>query len=78
MNDKDPKVSKDSKDSKDFRVFKVLAPFIDTVRVFFSKKGVLPALLFMLLFRFPEAQLAKMAQPSEALKYSPSSPRKNV
>ena len=57
------KVSKDSKDSKDFRVFKVFAPFIDTLRVFFSKKGVLPALLFMLLFRFPEAQLAKMAQP---------------
>lgn len=57
------KVSKDSKDSKDFRVFKVLVPFIDTLRVFFSKKGVLPALLFMLLFRFPEAQLAKMAQP---------------
>lgn len=60
------KVSKDSKDSKDFRVFKVfkvLAPFRDTLRVFFSKKGVLPALLFMLLFRFPEAQLAKMAQP---------------
>lgn len=57
------KVLKDSKDSKDFRVFKVFAPFIDTLRVFFSKKGVLPALLFMLLFRFPEAQLAKMAQP---------------
>lgn len=57
------KVSKVLKDSKDFRVFKVFAPFIDTLRVFFSKKGVLPALLFMLLFRFPEAQLAKMAQP---------------
>lgn len=57
------KVSKVSKDSKDFRVFKVFAPFIDTLRVFFRKKGVLPALLFMLLFRFPEAQLAKMAQP---------------
>ena len=58
-----PKDPKDFKDSKDFRVFKVFAPFIDTLRVFFSKKGVLPALLFMLLFRFPEAQLAKMAQP---------------
>lgn len=57
------KVPKDPKDSKDFRVFKVFAPFIDTLRVFFRKKGVLPALLFMLLFRFPEAQLAKMAQP---------------
>lgn len=60
------KVSKDSKDLKDFKApkeFNVLAPFRDTLRVFFSKKGVLPALLFMLLFRFPEAQLAKMAQP---------------
>lgn len=57
------KVSKDLKDPKDTKGFKILAPFRDTVRVFFSKKGVLPALLFMLLFRFPEAQLAKMAQP---------------
>ncbi len=31
--------------------------------VFFSKKGVVAAILFMLLFRLPEAQLAKMAQP---------------
>ena len=57
------KVSKVSKDLKDPKEFKVLAPFVDTLRVFSSKKGVLPALLFMLLFRFPEAQLAKMAQP---------------
>ena len=57
------KVSKDSKDFRVFKVFKVFAPFLDTLRVFFRKKGVLPALLFMLLFRFPEAQLAKMAQP---------------
>ena len=52
-----------SKDSDSPKVNNVLTPFIDTLRVFFSKKGVLPALLFMLLFRFPEAQLAKMAQP---------------
>lgn len=57
------KVSKDFKDLKEPKEFKVFAPFIDTLRVFFSKKGVVPALLFMLLFRFPEAQLAKMAQP---------------
>lgn len=37
--------------------------FAETLRVFFSKKGIVPAMLFMLLFRFPEAQLAKMAQP---------------
>lgn len=40
-----------------------LTSFADTLRVFFTKKGILPAMLFMLLFRFPEAQLAKMAQP---------------
>ena len=57
------KVSKVSKDSKDPKEFKILAPFRDTLRVFFCKEGVVPALLFMLLFRFPEAQLAKMAQP---------------
>lgn len=37
--------------------------FRETVAVFLRKKGVGHAILFMLLFRFPEAQLAKMAQP---------------
>lgn len=37
--------------------------FRETVAVFLRKKGVWHAILFMLLFRFPEAQLAKMAQP---------------
>ena len=37
--------------------------FYSTLRVFFSKPGIVFALLFMLFFRFPEAQLAKMAQP---------------
>lgn len=37
--------------------------FKNTLVAFFSKKGIVPAVLFMLLFRFPEAQLAKMAQP---------------
>ena len=37
--------------------------FYDTLKVFFSKPGIVFALLFMLFFRFPEAQLAKMAQP---------------
>lgn len=40
-----------------------IASFRETLQVFFSKKGVWTAILFMLLFRFPEAQLAKMAQP---------------
>lgn len=34
-----------------------------TLRAFFSRPRVWAAVLFMLLFRFPEAQLAKMAQP---------------
>lgn len=40
-----------------------LQAFFSTLRIFFSKKRVWAALLFMLLFRFPEAQLAKMASP---------------
>ena len=40
-----------------------LRPFAETLKVFFSKPHILAALLFMLLFRLPEAQLAKMAQP---------------
>lgn len=41
----------------------LLQPFIETLKAFFSKPHVWAALLFMLLFRLPEAQLAKMAQP---------------
>ena len=37
--------------------------FTHTFATFFKKKGVVPALLFMLLFRFPEAQLGKMSIP---------------
>jgi PAT family beta-lactamase induction signal transducer AmpG len=38
-------------------------PFAETLKAFFSKPHIWAALLFMLLFRLPEAQLAKMAQP---------------
>lgn len=38
-------------------------PFRDTLSAFARKPHLWSALLFMLLFRFPEAQLAKMAQP---------------
>lgn len=41
----------------------LLKPFMDTLREFLRKPHILTALLFMMLFRFPEAQLAKMAQP---------------
>ncbi len=44
-----------------FRV--AVSSFAETLRVFFSKQGIMAATLFMLLFRFPEAQLAKMVQP---------------
>ena len=37
--------------------------FVESVKAFVSKPHLIPALLFMLLFRLPEAQLAKMAQP---------------
>lgn len=40
-----------------------ITPFIETLASFFYRKGVGTAIVFMLLFRFPEAQLAKMAQP---------------
>jgi PAT family beta-lactamase induction signal transducer AmpG len=37
--------------------------FLDTLRAFFSRPAIVSALFFMLLFRMPEALLAKMAQP---------------
>ena len=40
-----------------------LQPFVDTLKAFFAKPHIWTALLFMLLFRLPEAQLAKIAQP---------------
>ena len=41
----------------------LLREFGHTFASFFQKEGVVPALLFMLLFRFPEAQLGKMSIP---------------
>lgn len=41
----------------------LLTAFADTLRTFLHKPHLVPALLFMLLFRFPEAQLGKMASP---------------
>lgn len=48
---------------KDGKSEGIVDSFARTLRIFFSKKGIWGAVLFMLLFRFPEAQLAKMAQP---------------
>lgn len=41
----------------------LLREFAHTFASFFQKEGVVPSLLFMLLFRFPEAQLGKMSIP---------------
>jgi len=58
-----PKVEDHSPSSGKVGVGALFSSFYDTLRVFFSKPGIVIALLFMLFFRFPEAQLAKMAQP---------------
>lgn len=44
-------------------VNKTISDFGKTFKVFFTKPQIWAALLFMLLFRFPEAQLVKIAQP---------------
>ncbi|MCR5819678.1 MAG: MFS transporter [Bacteroidaceae bacterium] len=41
----------------------LFADFGETIRIFFTKPHILPALLFMLFFRFPEGQLVKIANP---------------
>ena len=48
---------------RDFAARDLLKEFAHTFATFFKKEGMVPALLFMLLFRFPEAQLAKMSIP---------------
>lgn len=53
----------DTTNSRRDSIVTLLYSFAETFRSLFSKKGVLAAILFMLMFRFPEAQLAKMAQP---------------
>lgn len=40
-----------------------LGEFVRTLKIFFTKPQIVPALLFMLLFRFPEAQLVKIVNP---------------
>ena len=41
----------------------VLSDFWFALKTFFTKPHIIPALLFMLLFRFPEGQLVKIANP---------------
>ena len=40
----------------------VFGNFGDIIKSYFKKPGILPALLFLLLFRFPEAQLGKIGK----------------
>lgn len=56
-----PRPSSDT--PRDFATRDLLREFTHTFATFFKKEGVAPALLFMLLFRFPEAQLGKMSIP---------------
>lgn len=41
----------------------IFSDFLKTFKTFFRKKDILIALLFILLYRFPEAQLVKMINP---------------
>lgn len=41
----------------------IFSEFITTFREFFSKPGITTAILFILLYKFPEAQLIKIIQP---------------
>jgi PAT family beta-lactamase induction signal transducer AmpG len=41
----------------------IFTDFVETLKCFFSKPQILAALAFMLLFRFPEALLVKLASP---------------
>ena len=52
-----------SDETRNIEARNLLKEFGRTFASFFQKKGVVPALLFMLLFRFPEAQLGKMSIP---------------
>ena len=41
----------------------LLRAFLNTFKTFFTKKQALPAILFMLFYRFPEAQFLKLVNP---------------
>ncbi len=46
-----------------FNIKNAINEFYKTLKIFFSKPQITSALLFMLLFRFPEAQLVKIVNP---------------
>lgn len=41
----------------------IVSGFVETFRTFFAKKGIWVTILFILFYRFSEAQLVKLAQP---------------
>ena len=51
------------KPAKDVTPGTIVHDFLDTFKTFFTKKNALVAILFMLLFRLPEAQLVKLINP---------------
>ena len=56
-------VPKEDKSSATITPATILKEFFGTFVSFFKKKQALVAILFMLLYRFPEAQLAKLVTP---------------
>ena len=57
-----PKVEVDAA-QKRLSAREVMSDFATILGSFFSKKGALPAIVFMLLYRLPEAQLVKLINP---------------
>ena len=57
-----PKPASD-KPSREVTASTVVSEFLETFRTFFTKKHALVAILFMLLYRLPEAQLVKLINP---------------
>ena len=49
--------------TKDVTVKNIMREFMETFKTFFTKKHALIAILFMLLYRLPEAQLVKIINP---------------
>ena len=57
-----PKPSSD-KQRSGVTIHSIWKEFVQTFSSFFSKKGIIPALLFMLTYRLGESQLVKLASP---------------
>ena len=49
--------------AKDASAGNIMREFVETFKTFFTKKHALVAILFMLLYRLPEAQLVKIINP---------------